>query len=168
MEIDWTWTSPIFQTLKECFVDLVWVTTWVRVRTSKHERDTHSQKVHAPSGNSQTVSCWDELPLGGARIDCMSTHQRGYREEILYEPIFIPLGCWRQKCRNSVINRDLHLFSPTLQRHLGFLFRKINSPVKVHSLIEIPLPRNYLMLVMIRGQPGVKGLIPMATRLKKK
>lgn len=67
-----------------------------------------------------------------------------------------------------MIKKDFHVFSETQQRHLDFLFGKTNSPVKVHSLIEIPLPRHYLMLVMIRGQPGVKGLIPMATRLEKK
>jgi hypothetical protein len=70
--------------------------------------------------------------------------------------------------RTSMIKRDLHVFSQTQQRHLDFLFGKTNSPVKVHSLIEIPLPRNYLMLVMNRGQPGVKEPIPMATRFKKK
>lgn len=75
-----------------------------------------------------------------------STHQYGYKEENLFWTIFIYLGCWSQRCIISVISRYLHLFSHTWERHLDFLFEETNSPVKVRSLIEIPLPRNYLML----------------------
>lgn len=45
--------------------------------------------------------------------------------------------------------RDQQVFTSLfsdLGEAFGFSFWRENSPVKVHSLIEIPLPINYLML----------------------
>lgn len=45
--------------------------------------------------------------------------------------------------------RDQQVFTSVfsdLGEAFGFSFWRENSPVKVHSLIEIPLPINYLML----------------------